>query len=62
LRERERDKLLKGEGKKGVDEEPNHRTKRKPGPLEILSASTLPPPSRLHPLYTNEQKKALTKR
>jgi hypothetical protein len=47
----ERDKLLTEEGKRGVGEEPNHRTKRKPGPLKILSASTLPPPCRLHPLF-----------
>jgi hypothetical protein len=51
LRKRERDKLLTGEGEKEVDEEPNHRIKRNPGPLKILSASTLPPPCRLHPLF-----------
>jgi hypothetical protein len=42
---RKRDKLLPGEGVKGADEEPNHTTARKPGPLQIIQYSLIQHPS-----------------
>ncbi len=36
---RKRDKLMTGEGGKGVDEEPNHTTAIQPGPRQIIQYS-----------------------